>query len=155
MIHSIVFEKIEGQRSIRPGEKISRMLGFQHNNRVTNITLISSPNANKPNQLLKIDFIFTTTYNPPIASIILTGHVIFSAEGMSSEEILNQWRTTNSLPNGLSKEVLGNIITRGIQKATVISDQLNIPPPIPMPTQQKQKQSKKRRKDQSDTSFLV
>jgi hypothetical protein len=154
MIHSIIFEKIEGQRTIRPGEKISRLLGFQHNNRITNITLVPSIRNKDPTKALKIDFTFTTTYNPPIASIILSGHVIFSSADLSVEEVLSHWRKTNTLSKPVSKEIAGNIIARSIQKATVISDQLNIPPPIPMPAGRGQKQ-REQKKDSTDTSYLV
>ncbi|MHA1712868.1 MAG: hypothetical protein ACTSW4_02320 [Candidatus Ranarchaeia archaeon] len=155
MIHAVVFEKIEGQRTIQPGEKISRLFGFQHNNRVTNVSTVSYPPAGKKVNVLKLDFVFTTTYNPPIASIILGGHVLYSSSSVNPEEIVTHWRKTNNLPEEVAKEIIGNIIPRGIQKATVISDQLNIPPPIPLPQARPGKIGSKEKESPTNTSFLV
>ncbi len=153
MIHGIIYEKIEGQRNIRPGEQITNLQGFQYNNRIVNLEIITIGGRDKP--ILKIEFIFTTTYTPPIALMTLKGHVLYESTTLSLNEIETVWRSKNTLPDAVAKEIIGNIIARSIQKATILSDQLNVPPPIPMPKPNDASQAQKASKRDSSTDFLA
>jgi len=81
---------------------------------------------------LSVEFDFTTKYDPAFAHIKIKGSVIYRAE--KSKAIVDEWKKSKKLPENMSLEILNYLFRRCLLKATMLADDLQIPPPMPIPT---------------------
>ena len=88
---------------------------------------------NQEVDVIEIKFEFKTYYNPSIATFSLEGFVLFLPLEVSANEILGAWSKKRQLHEKISPMVLNAIMSRCIQKAFVLSDQIGVPPPLPPP----------------------
>ena len=91
------------------------------------------------NDALKIDFIFTISYNlkeakkkKKGAELIFDGHVLLSAEKDASKEIQKHWKKKD-LPNGFKVPLFNIILQRCTVKALQLEEELNLPTHFPLP----------------------
>ncbi len=110
---------IEARRFLKEGEKTSKV-GIKNNSSVINIE--------KRDGELAIDFVFTTIYNPSIASIKIDGTLFY--QGEDAEEIFTQWQEERTIKN---IQVQNVIIEKGLMEAVILAKELNVVPPIPLP----------------------
>lgn len=132
-IIGVFFDKLEAERDIRPGEKLPPLKRVQHNNRIRSIDKIKLKQLDQEVEVIEIKFEFKSYYEPAIASFNLEGSVLFLPLEIKSEEILSLWSKKRQLHEKISNQVLSAIMTRCIQKAFVLSDQIGVPPPLPPP----------------------
>lgn len=110
---------IEARRFLKEGEKTSKV-GIKNNSSIINIE--------KRDGELAIDFVFTTIYNPSIASIKIDGILFY--QGEDAEEIFTQWQEERTIKN---IQVQNVIIEKGLMEAVILAKELNVVPPIPLP----------------------
>ena len=151
-IRGFLFTNIEASKNLEPGEKMPKLQGFEHNNRITNVQKFELSRDKDPVELLVIKFVFSSNYKPAFVSMKIEGSLLYSPKNTTAEQILAGWRSNRKLIPEVASEVVGNIIIRCLQKATVLSDQLNVPPPFPIPAVKQPKGSGKtpRRSPQPD-----
>ena len=116
---------IEARRFLRDGEKPPQV-GINNNSSIINIE--------KKDGELAIDFVFTTIYNPSIASIKIDGTLYY--QGDDAEEILTDWMEKRTIK---STHVQNIIIEKGLMEAVILAKELNVIPPIPLPRIQEEK----------------
>lgn len=116
---------IEARRFLRDGEK-SPQVGINNNSSIINIE--------KKDGELAIDFVFTTIYNPSIASIKIDGTLYY--QGDDAEEIFTDWMDKRTIK---STRVQNIIIEKGLMEAVILAKELNVIPPIPLPRIQEEK----------------
>lgn len=88
-------------------------------------------NTNKT--ALKFGFEFTSTYEPNIGNIFLEGEVIFLADKAKAEEALKNWKKSKKVDKEMMTQVLNNVLVKCNVKALMLSDFMNLPPPMPLP----------------------
>ena len=133
-IRGFFFTNIEASNNLEPGEKMPKLQGFEHNNRITNVQKFELQQSKDPPKLLLIKFVFSSSYKPAFVSMKIEGYILYDPKDTTIEQVLAAWRSNRKLTPEVAREVVGNIVLRCLQKATVLSDQLNIPPPFPIPT---------------------
>lgn len=84
-------------------------------------------------QSLRFIFEFISKYDPNVGSITLTGDVLFIEEAKKIKEILDGWKKNKKLPKEVTSKVLNTILAKCNVQALILSEQLNLPPPIPLP----------------------
>lgn len=84
-------------------------------------------------QSLRFIFEFISKYDPNVGSITLTGDVLFIEEAKKIKEILDGWKKNKKLPKEVTSKVLNTILLKCNVQALILSEQLNLPPPIPLP----------------------
>lgn len=82
---------------------------------------------------LKFIFEFSSQYEPDIGSITLEGDVIALEDSKKVEEILKSWKKDKKIPVELMTDVLNTALGKSNIQALILSQQVNLPPPIPMP----------------------
>ena len=82
---------------------------------------------------LKFKFEFTSKYDPNVGSIILIGDVLFIEEAKKIKEILDGWKKDKKLPKEITGSILNTILGKCNVQALILSEQVNLPPPIPLP----------------------
>jgi hypothetical protein len=105
------------------------------NNNVT-IKNVEEQNLNlgkEKQNALKFTFEFIAKYDPGIGSIKLVGNVIYMADSKKIKEIQDGWKKDNKLPKDVSANVLNSVLTRCNVQALILSQNINLPPPIPLP----------------------
>jgi len=109
-------------------------------------------NVSKVDDRLIASFVFTCNYEPNIGTIRLEGEISMTAfEGEDKESVLN-WEKSGKkdLPKEIAGKISGIMVSNCIVEATVLSREVQLPPPlppIPQPQDQAPKEEKTSRKD--------
>ena len=82
---------------------------------------------------LKFTFEFVSKYEPKVAEINLTGSVLTLQEAPKVEELVNAWKKDKKLPKEVMTPVINTALTKCNIQALILSQELNLPPPIPLP----------------------
>lgn len=78
-------------------------------------------------------FVFTVTYAPHVADILLTGEVYYAAESKQIEEVLASWKSKKKVPADISLAVLNFVLQKCNIRALEMAQELNLPTHIPLP----------------------
>ena len=87
----------------------------------------------KQQNVMKFIFEFTSNYEPNVGKILFEGELLYMEEPKKSKEILNDWKKNKKLPKELMGNLLNTILTKCNVQALILSQQVNLPPPIPLP----------------------
>ena len=96
---------------------------------ITGVKEVEVPNLTK--KALSMDFEFMTRYEPDFASIAIKGSIMYLAE--KNKPIIDEWDKNKRLPDNVSLEVLNYLFRHCLLKASILADDLQLPPPMPMP----------------------
>ncbi|MBI4452929.1 hypothetical protein HY637_05855 [Candidatus Woesearchaeota archaeon] len=87
----------------------------------------------KKQNVLRFVFEFTSKYEPDVGSILFEGELLYMEELKKSREILSDWKKDKKLPKELMEGLLNTVLTKCNVQALILSQQVNLPPPIPLP----------------------
>ena len=87
----------------------------------------------KQQNVLRFIFEFTSNYEPKIGKILFEGELLYMEEPKKAKEILSGWKKDKKLPKELMGGLLNTILTKCNVQALILSQQVNLPPPIPLP----------------------
>lgn len=85
------------------------------------------------NTTVKFKFEFTSSYEPKLGHILFEGEVVFMEDPKKIQETLDQWKKDKKVPQDVMKSVLTTILNKCNVQALVVSQDINLPPPIPLP----------------------
>ena len=97
----------------------------------------------KQQNILKFIFEFTSKYEPNVGNILFEGELLYMEEPKKAKEILADWKKNKKLPKELMAGLLNTILTKCNIQALILSQQVNLPPPIPLPKVQIAEQQEK------------
>ena len=151
----LFFDKLEAERNLGVNEIPPPIKGIQYNNRIRNVEEINITQMNIQVSAFVISFEFSVIYNPPIANIRINGKILYLPTNKNEhEDIKKNWKRQRRLPENVAKQIIGVTITRGIQKATVLSDHIGVPPPVPPPPIGKPRVEKGERKKGAEGMYV-
>ena len=93
--------------------------------------------------VLKFTFDFTSKYEPNVGSVVLEGELLYVEEPKKAKEILNGWKKDKKLDKELMATLLNTLLVKCNVQALILSQQINLPPPIPLPKVQMAAQESK------------
>ena len=96
---------------------------------ITDVKEVAMPTLTK--KALSVDFEFMTRYDPGFASISIQGSLMYLTD--RNKAILDEFQKNKRLPEKESLEVLNYLFRHCLLKASVLADDLQLPPPMPMP----------------------
>jgi len=84
---------------------------------------------------VSINFVFSTNYDPGIGVIRIEGNIRFSDTEENMERAIDEWKKSGgkNLPVDLAEKVHNAILSNCVVQATLLSKEVQLPPPIPMP----------------------
>ncbi|MEK6983386.1 MAG: hypothetical protein AABX33_02335 [Nanoarchaeota archaeon] len=130
MIVGFGFTKLTAEKKEAPKGKIDI------NNNVT-IKEVQEDNfslgKNKQQKVLRFIFEFTSKYEPDVGNILFEGDLLYMEEPKTANQILENWKKDKKLPKELMEGLLNTILTKCNVQALILSQQVNLPPPIPLP----------------------
>ncbi len=94
-------------------------------------------------QVIKFIFEFTSKYEPGIGNITFEGEILYMEEQKKAKEILSGWKKDKKVPKELMAGLLNTVLTKCNIQALILSQEVNLPPPVPLPKVQIQQQADK------------
>ena len=92
--------------------------------------------------VIKFIFEFTSKYEPAIGTILFEGELLYMEDPKKAKEILSSWKKDKKIPKDIMAGLLNTILTKCNVQALILSQEVNLPPPIPMPKVQIQEAEK-------------
>ncbi len=87
----------------------------------------------KQQNVLRFIFEFTSKYEPNIGNILFEGELLYLEDQKKVKEILASWKKDKKIPKELMANLLNTILTKCNVQALILSQEVNLPPPIPLP----------------------
>ncbi len=120
------FSSIEARKE---GGRIEQELKVNSTPIISGVKEVDVPNLTK--KALSIDFEFLTRYDPGFASITIGGSLMYLTE--NNKPIVDEFTKNKKLPEKASLEILNYLFRHCLLKASILADDLQLPPPMPMP----------------------
>ena len=139
MIVGFGFTKITAERK----EAAKGKIDINNNVTIKNVEESDLSLGKDKQSILKFIFEFTSKYEPAIGSIMFEGEILYLEEPKKIKEILNSWKKDKKVPKELMTGLLNTILAKCNVQALIVSQEINLPPPIPMPRVQVQPQADK------------
>ena len=96
----------------------------------------------KQQNVLRFVFEFASKYEPNVGSVLIEGDLLYMEDSKKAKEIINSWKKDKKIDKELMTGLLNTILTRCNVQALIMSQQVNLPPPIPLPKVQIQEAEK-------------
>jgi hypothetical protein len=90
-------------------------------------------NINTAKKALRLEFEFSSTYDPNIGKILMEGDVIYLVDKDKTDDILKNWKKNKKLEQEMMNSVLNYVLSKCNIEALILSKDMNLPPPIPLP----------------------
>lgn len=129
MIVGFGFTKLSAEK--REGAK--GKIDINNNVSIKNVEEADLSLGKEKQNVIKFVFEFTSKYEPAVGTILFEGELLFLEEPKKAKEILNSWKKDKKLPKELMAGLLNTILTKCNVQALILSQEVNLPPPIPMP----------------------
>ncbi len=105
-----------------------------HNNVAIKSVEKSDVDISSDKQLVaKFNFEFTSKYEPELGKIIFNGNLLFMDEQKKIKEVIDTWKKEKKVEKELMTTILNTILSKCNIQALILSDSVNLPPPIPLP----------------------
>jgi len=101
---------------------------------IKNVEEINLSLGKAKEKALKFMFEFISKYEPAIGKISIKGEILDIEDPKKTKEILKEWKKSKKVPKEVMTVLLNNILTKCNIKALVLSQDMNLPPPIPLPS---------------------
>ena len=134
------FTKIEAEKK----DLIKGKININNNVSINKVEEKDLSLGNQKQKVLKFTFEFLAKYDPDAGAIILTGDVLFMDDTKKIKEILDGWKKDKKLPKEIMPNILNTIMSKCNIQALILSEQINLPPPIPLPKLQQAQAAEKK-----------
>ena len=129
MIVGFGFTKLSAEKNANSKGKIE----INNNVTIKNIEESDIALGKDKQTAIKIIFNFLSKYSPDLGNISFEGEIIYMADSKKGKEIIASWKKDKKLPKDLMAPILNTILTKCNIKALILSQDVNLPPPIPLP----------------------
>lgn len=92
-----------------------------------------APGKNIEQKGIQFIFEFASKYEPKVAEIKLSGNVMFIGTNKQTEEIIKSWKKDKKVSKEIMTPILNSALTKCNIQSLILSQQVNLPPPIPLP----------------------
>ncbi len=133
------FTKINVERKSNPVVNIN----INNNVVIKNVEEMDISLGKVKQECAKVTYEFTSKYEPNVGSILLEGEVMFMDEPKKVKDIVAGWKKDKKLPKEVTAAVMNNILMKCNIQALILSQDINLPPPIPLPKVEETNQGKK------------
>jgi hypothetical protein len=134
------FTKIEAEKK----ELVKGKININNNVAIKNVEEKKFSLANDKQKVLSFIFEFTAKYDPNVGFIKFGGEVLVMDDAKKSKELLDEWKKDKKLPKEIMPVILNTVLTKCNIQALILSEQINLPPPIPLPKLQQEQSAEKK-----------
>lgn len=129
MIVGFGFTKLSAEKGVQAKGKID----INNNVSIKNVEEADLSLGKDKQNTLRFIFEFTSKYEPSAGNILFEGELLYMEEQKKIKEILSSWKKEKRIPKELMAGLLNTILTKCNVQALILSQEVNLPPPIPMP----------------------
>jgi len=133
-IVSFNFTKIEAEKK----EVSKGKINISNNVTIEKVEEKDLSLGSQKQKVLNFTFQFTSKYEPDAGNIKLVGNVLYMENSKKVKEVLDDWKKDKKLPKDIMTKVLNVVLNKSNVQALILSDQVNLPPPVPLPKVQAQ-----------------
>ena len=123
------FTKLNVEKISAPKGKIK----ISNNVAIKNVTERDLSLGKTKEQGINFEFEFVSKFNPGIGEIVLRGDILYMEPPEKIKEITKSWKKDKKLPQQVMTSILNNILVKCNIEALILSQTVNLPPPIPLP----------------------
>jgi hypothetical protein len=123
------FNKIEAEKK----EAMQSKVNVSNNISISKVEEKKFSIETEKQKILCFTFEFLSKYDPDIGSIKLVGDVLLLEEAKKSKEIFDEWNKNKKLPKEIMASILNTALNKCNIQALILSEQINLPPPLPLP----------------------
>ena len=122
------------------GIKVSRKEGVKGQINIKNNVVIKDVQGkdlnlgDKNQSALKFSFEFSSLYEPGLGEIVLNGDLMFMDSSAKTKTILDEWKKNKKVSKDVMAGILNTVLTKCNIEALILSQKVNLPPPIPLPS---------------------
>ena len=129
MIVGFGFTKLSAEKKEKPKGKID----INNNVSIKDIVEDSFSFGKDKQNIIKFIFEFTSAYEPSVGSILFEGELLYLEEPKKIKEIMSSWKKDKKIEKELMAVLLNTILSKCNVQALILSQDVNLPPPIPLP----------------------
>lgn len=129
MIVGFGFKKLSAEKYDAAAGKID----INNNVSIKDVQEDSFSFGKEKQSILKFMFEFTSKYNPSVGTILFEGELLYLEDQKKIKEILSSWKKDKKVPKEIMAGLLNTILTKCNIQALILSQEVNLPPPIPLP----------------------
>ncbi|MDP7180135.1 MAG: hypothetical protein QF824_02610 [Candidatus Woesearchaeota archaeon] len=123
------FTKINVERK----EAMKGKLNIKNNVTIKDIKEVDLPVGKDKQKALKFIFEFSSEYEPQVGSILLGGDLMLMEETKKINSIMAEWKKEQKVDKDIMTPLLNTVLTKCNIQALILSQHVNLPPPIPLP----------------------
>ena len=123
------FTKIEAEKK----EFVKGKININNNVTIDKVEEKKLSLATEKQKIIAFTFEFISKYDPDVGAIKITGDVLYMESANRVKEILDGWKKDKKLPKEIMATILNSVLTKCNIQALILSEQINLPPPIPLP----------------------
>jgi len=82
---------------------------------------------------VKFIFEYKSIYEPDFARIELGGTILFLTDEQNAKEIITSWEKEKKIKKDVAEKIINSILTKSNIQSILLSNTVNLPPPVPMP----------------------
>jgi|TARA_Y100000310_G_scaffold340439_1_gene436231 hypothetical protein len=129
MIVGFNFNKISAEKN----ESVKGKIDVNNNVSIKEVQEASFSLGKKDQNGVRFVFEFTSKYEPEVGLIKFEGDVLYVDNEKAIKEIVDSWKKDKKLKKEIMGGILNTVLTKSNVQALILSQQINLPPPIPMP----------------------
>ena len=129
MIVGFGFTKLSAEKK----EPATGKIDINNNVSIKDVVEVSLSLRKDKLNVIKFKFEFASQYEPNVGSILFEGEVLYLDEPKNIKEILSSWKKDKQIPKEIMGGLLNSILSKCNVQALILSQDVNLPPPIPMP----------------------
>ena len=129
MIVGFGFTKLSAEK----GETAKGKIDINNNVSIKDVIEDNLSLGKDKQNVIKFIFEFTSKYEPNVGSILFEGELLYMEEPKKAKELLSAWKKDKKLPKEIMGGLLNTILTKCNVQALILSQEVNLPPPIPLP----------------------
>ena len=129
MIVGFNFTKLSAEKN----EKAKGKIDISNNVSIKDIQESDISFGKDKQSVIKFIFEFTSKYGPSVGTILFEGELLYLEEPKKIKELLGNWKKDKKVPKELMAGMLNTILTKCNIQALILSQEINLPPPIPIP----------------------
>ena len=122
------FNKINVAKN--PGVK--GQITIQNNVTINDVSNADLRLSSEKENAVKFDFEYKSDY-AKLGNIILNGSVIYLSTPDEVKSILDDWKKDKKVKKELMAALINRVLTKCNIQTIILSDTVNLPPPVPMP----------------------
>jgi len=119
--------------NVKRNEQVSGKIGISNNVSIKDVQEAELAVDKTKQGSLRFIFEFESKYDPNLGEIKLEGNLLFIESAKKIKEISDEWNKNKRISTDIMTNILNTALNKCNILALILSQEVNLPPPIPLP----------------------